>query len=131
IEVPKLDEDKSPIAPFDVSRSMRLNPENEIVRALYAFVGQKVEAVRRVLAEEDKKRKSEEEMKRLTKQAAEIARVINEDFDAFRQQVAKVRAKTSGGLDAYRLGTNGAGENSNLLFGTELPAEIICRPVQG
>ncbi|PYX65623.1 MAG: hypothetical protein DMG78_29585, partial [Acidobacteria bacterium] len=33
IEVPKLDEDKSPIAPFDVTRSMTLNPQNEIVRA--------------------------------------------------------------------------------------------------
>jgi hypothetical protein len=131
IEVPKLDEDKSPIAPFDVSRSMRLNPENEIVRALYAFIGQKVEVVRRALAEEDKKRKSEEEMKRLTKQAAEIARVINEDFDAFRQQVAKVRAKTSGGLDAYRLGGNGAEEDSDVLFGSELPAEIICPLVRG
>ena len=104
IEVPRLDTDKSPIAPFDVSRSMRLNPENEIVRALYAFIGRRVEEVRRALAEEDKKRKSEEEMKRLTKQAAEIAQVINEDFDAFRQQVAKVRAKTSGGLDVYPIG---------------------------
>jgi len=70
-------------------------------------------------------------MKRLTKQAAEIARVINEDFDAFRQQVAKVRAKTSGGLDAYRLGTNGAEENSDILFGSDLPAEIVCPPVHG
>ena len=131
IEVPKLDDDKSPIAPFDISRSMRLNPENEIVRALYAFIGQRVEVVRRALAEEDKKRKSEEEMKRLTKQAAEIARVINEDFDAFRQQVAKVRAKTSGGLDAYRLAGNGTEENSDTLFGNEVPAEIICPPVHG
>jgi hypothetical protein len=131
IEVPKLDDDKSPIAPFDVSRSMRLNPENELVRSLYAFIGQKVEDVRRALAEEDKKRKSEEEMKRLTKQAAEIARVINEDFDAFRQQVAKVRAKSSGGIDAYRSGANGADENSDILFGDELPAEIVCPPVHG
>jgi hypothetical protein len=131
IEVPKLDDDKSPIAPFDVSRSMRLNPENEIVRALYAFIGQHVEMVRRALAEEDKKRKSEEETKRLTQQAAEIARVINEDFYAFRQQVAKVRAKTSGGIDAYRLGGNGGGENSDTLFGNELPAEIVCPPVHG
>jgi len=131
IEVPKLDEDKSPIAPFDVTRSMRLNPENEIVRALYAFIGQKVEIVRRALAEEDRKRRSEEEMKRLTQQAAEIARVINEDFDAFRQQVAKVRAKTSGGIDAYRLGGNGGEENGDILFGNELPAEIVCPPVHG
>lgn len=125
IEVPVLDEDKSPIAPFDVSRSMRLNPENELVRTLYAFIGQKVEEVRRVLAEEDKKRKSQEEMKRLAEQAAEIARVINEDFDTFRQQVAKARAKSTGGTDAYRLASNGGGEDSDMIFGGELPAEIV------
>ena len=45
--VPKLDEDKSPIAPFDVSRSMRLNAENEMVRAIHALVGTRVEEVRR------------------------------------------------------------------------------------
>jgi len=37
IDVPKL-RDKSPIAAFDVSRSMRLNPENDLVRATHAFV---------------------------------------------------------------------------------------------
>ncbi len=131
IEVSKLDDDKSPIVPFDVSRSMRLNPENELVRSLYAFIGQRVEEVRRTLAEEDKKRRSEEEMKRLAQQAAEIARVINEDFDAFRQQVAKVRAKTSGGIDAYRLGGNGGGEDNDILFGNELPAEVVAPPVRG
>lgn len=129
IEVPKLDEDKSPIAAFDVSRSMRLNPENELVRTLYAFIGQKVEEVRRALAEEDKKRKSDEETRRLAQQAAEIARVINEDFDAFRQQVAKVRAKTTGGIDACRLSGNGGGEDNDILFGNELPAELVAPPV--
>jgi hypothetical protein len=131
IEVPKLDEDRSPIAPFDVSRSMRLNPENELVRTLYAFIGQKVEDVRRALAEEDRKRRSEEEMKRLAQQAAEIARVINEDFNAFREQVAKVRAKSGGGIDAHRLTSDGGGEDNDILFGTELPAEVIAPPVPG
>jgi hypothetical protein len=37
IDVPKLDEDQSPITPFDVSRSMRLNPNNELVRSIYTF----------------------------------------------------------------------------------------------
>lgn len=129
IDVPLLDEDKSPNAPFDISRSMRLNPENELVRALYAFIGQKVEEVRRALAEEDKKRKSEEEMKRLAQQAADIARVINEDFDTFRQQVAKVRAKSTGGIDAYCLAGNGGGEDDDILFGNELPAELVAPPV--
>lgn len=131
IEVSRLDDDSSPIAPFDVSRSMRMNPENELVRTLYAFIGQKVEEVRRALAEEDKKRRSEQEMRQLAQQAAEIARVINEDFDAFRQQVAKVRAKTSGGVDDYRLGGNGGGEDHDILFGNELPAEVVAPPVIG
>ena len=34
-----------------------------------------------------------EDAKKLARQADEIAQVINEDFDAFRQRVAKVRAK--------------------------------------
>jgi hypothetical protein len=110
---------------------MRLNPENDLVRTLYAFIGQRVEEVRRGLVEEDKKRKSDEEMKRLAAHATEIARVINEDFDAFRQQVAKVRAKTSGGIDAYRVEGNGGGEDQDVLFGTELPADVVAPPVPG
>ena len=96
IDVPALDDDKSPVAPFDVSRSMQLNPENEIVRALHAFVGNRVEEVRRALLDADKKRKAEEDTKKLAEQASEIARIINEDFEAFRQRVAKIRAKTRG-----------------------------------
>jgi hypothetical protein len=46
--------------------------------------------------ESDKKRKAEEDTKKLAEQASEIARVINEDFEAFRQRVAKIRAKTRG-----------------------------------
>lgn len=38
IDVPSLEED-SPIPAYDVSRSMRLNPSNPVVQALYAFVG--------------------------------------------------------------------------------------------
>jgi hypothetical protein len=126
VDVPKLDADQSPIVPFDVSRSMRLNPENELVRTVYAFIGQKVEEVRRDLAQQEKERKSEEEMKRLAQQASDIARVINDDFHAFREQVAKVRAKTTGGIDAYRSGEDGGGEANDVLFGNELPAEVIA-----
>jgi len=125
IDVPRLDDDDSLPAPFDMSRSMRLNPENEIVRNLYAFVGLHVESVRRVLAEEDRKRRSEEAMRRLAKQAADIARVINEDFNAFRQQVARVRAKSLGAVDAYRSAPGDNGEGDDLLFGDDVPAEVI------
>ncbi|MGQ0762586.1 MAG: ATP-binding protein [Acidobacteriota bacterium] len=125
VDVPKLDEDKSPIPPFDVSRSMRLNSNNDLVRALYSFTGQKIEEVRRELVNEDKKRKASEEARKLEEQAAEIARVINDDFNAFRQQIAKAKAKGSGGFDANLAQDAGDGEDDDLLFGNELPAEIV------
>lgn len=126
IDVPRLDEDKSPIAPFDLSRSMRLNPNNELVRAIYAFVGQKVEEVRRELVEAERERKASEEAKRLARQAAEIARVINEDFDAFRQRISKARAQAGGGSDLGRLQIGSGEKDDDLLFGSSLPADIVA-----
>jgi hypothetical protein len=122
IDVPGLDDDKSPVAPFDVSRSMQLNPENEIVRALHAFVGNKVEEVRRALLDADKKRKAEEDTKKLAEQASEIARIINEDFEAFRQRVAKIRAKTRGGPNLSQDEQGGDDLGDDLIFGSDVPA---------
>ena len=47
IDVPKLEDDTSLVAPFNVSRSMELNPNNELVQETYAFIHSKVEEVRR------------------------------------------------------------------------------------
>jgi len=128
IEVQKLDEDKSPIPPFDVSRSMRLNPQNELVRTIHIFAGTKVEEVRRSLLETERKRKAEEETKKLAHQADEIARVINEDFEAFRQKVAKVRAKTRGASDFNQTSLDAGNEDDDLIFGWELPAQKVPAP---
>jgi len=128
IDVPRLDEDRSPIAPFDVSRSMRLNAENEVVRAIHVFVGTRVEEVRRSLLDAERKRKAEDEAKKLANQAAEIARVINEDFEAFRQRVAKVRAKTRGASDFDQTSPDAGNEDDDLIFGSELPARKVPSP---
>jgi len=125
IDVPKLDEDKSPIAPFNLSRSMQLNPNNEIVMSIYAFIGQKVEEVRKSLVEKEKKQKADEKLRKLAEQATEIAKVINEDFLEFRHQVARARAKAGEGWDSFNIAAGGNNENDELLFGSELPAEII------
>lgn len=126
IDVPKLDEDNSPISPFDLSRSMRLNPENETVRLVYSFINQRVEEIRKKLVEADKNRKTDEENKKLEKEAAEIAKVINEDFDQFKQKIAKARAKVLGGSDEYEGEKNNSQyEEDDLIFGHEKKAEII------
>lgn len=124
IEVPQLDVDQSPIAPFDLSRSMRLNPSNELVQCIYTFINQSVEQVRRELVEREKKRKTSEEAQRLAAEASEIARFINEDFVGFRDKVAKIRAKAPGKVDLAAAETSDRAPGSDLLFGSEVPAEV-------
>jgi hypothetical protein len=123
IDIPKLDEDKSPIPPFDLSRSMRLNPSNSLVQTIYSFIGPKVDQIRRELLKEEKQRKASEEAKRLSKEAETIARVINEDFNEFRERVAKSRAKGGAGFD---LGSTfqGGGDPNELDPGSEIEAKI-------
>lgn len=125
IDVPSLEEDPSPIAPFDISRSMRLNPNNETVRAIYAFIGQRIEEVRRGLAELEKKRKADEESKKLAAEASDIAKVINEDFEGFRQRVAKAQAQAAGLVDLRQAHSFGSGDDIELAFGTEVPAVVV------
>lgn len=126
IDVPRLDEDTSPIPPFDLSRSMRLNQNNEVVQFTYAFINRCIEQVRKELVETDKNRRATEEARRLAEQASDIARLINEDFDAFRQRVAKVRAKSKGSIDRLAgINPEAVAEGDDLLFGGDIPAEAV------
>ncbi len=125
IDVPRLDEDKSPIPPFDLSRSMRLNESNDLVQRIYAFVGQKVDQVRRELVKEEKQRKASQEAKRLSKEAEAIARVINEDFSDFRERVARARAKGGAGFD-FGPPIQGGLDPGELDSGSEVEATIIA-----
>lgn len=123
IEIPRLEEDNTPISPFDMSRSMQLNANNDLVREIYAFVHEKVEEVRRDLVEAERRRKVSEEARKLAAQAAEIAKVINEDFEDFRNKVRKTRAKAFGGSDLYRTQDNGGSDEDDVVPGSEIPAE--------
>ncbi len=125
IDVPALDEDRAPITPFDVSRSMRLNPNNELVRTIHAFIGVHIEQVRRELGERERRRRNDEETRKLAAEAAEIASVINEDFNQFRQRVALARARARGGADLL-LKPEPVADSDDLIFGNELPAEVIA-----
>ncbi|MBI3493002.1 MAG: ATP-binding protein [Acidobacteria bacterium] len=122
IDVPALEEDQSPIPPFDLSRSMRLNRENALVQAVYAFVGDKVDRARRELVERDKKRKALEDQKRLAREAAEIARVINEDFEEYRRRLLRAKATAKGADDLGKAGPGAGDDSDDLLFGGNVPA---------
>ncbi len=130
VDIPALDEDKSPIPPFDMSRSMVLNPSNELVQIIYTFVSECVEKVRYSLVQEEKQRRQTEEAKKLEKAASEIAKFLNEDFDAFRHKLAKVKAKSLGGGDINKYMNGGDDDAIDLVFGKEQPAELVD-PVGG
>jgi hypothetical protein len=130
IDVPRLEEDTSGIPPFDVTRSMELNPNNDLVREIYAFINEKVELIRRELVEVEHRRRATEEARKLATQAAEIANVINEDFETFRGKVAKVKAKAVGGTDLFGIRKKGEEEESTLIPGGPFPASEMS-PVGG
>lgn len=125
VDVPALDSDTSEIRPFDMSRSMRLNPNNRTVRFLLAFVGQQIEIVRRKLIEQDRRRRQTEEVKRLEQQGSRIAELLNRDFDAFRKTLIQTRAKARGTADVHDLRLEGGEQEDDLLFGDQLPAVVI------
>ena len=125
IDVPKLDEDESLIPPYDMTRSLKLNPSNALVQMVMAFIGKEVDALRRELVEEDNKRRASEEAKRFKSQADQIARLINEDFDEFRHRLAKVKAKAEGGGDTFNQPSAVTAGNDDLIFGAEVAAEVV------
>lgn len=124
IEVPALDEDSSPIPPFDLSRSMRLNPSNELVQAIYAFINRSVEEVRKELIDQEKQRRAGEEARRLNRQADEIAKLINEDFTLFKNKVAKVKSKAKGVTDDMEEISTTEDDIDALVFGNSEPASV-------
>jgi histidine kinase/DNA gyrase B/HSP90-like ATPase len=128
IDVSLLDEDRSAPAPFDVSRSVKLNPENELVKAIYAFIGPRIERVRKELVEAQREEKASEEAKRLRKEAGTIEAIINKDFETFRTRLQKIRAATAG--SGFDLGegdhSGGAAGEDDFLYGGNEPAEKVA-----
>jgi len=124
IDVPALDDDTSPIPAYDMSRSMRLNPNNPLVRAVLAFIGSEVDKLRRQLVEQERARKKQEETRKLEREGALIAKMINEDFDDFSDRLARVRAKAGSGRDSGPDIRDGADQPDVLEEGGDVPASV-------
>lgn len=126
IDSPKIQEDSSPIAAFDMSRSMKLNPENPIVAATFGFVGSNIDRIRRELENLDKDRRDQEKIRKLAKQAEAISEIINNDFSSWRDRIKSVSARMHGGADLISNQAPDSEGGENLIFGDEVPAEITA-----
>lgn len=125
IDVPKLDDESGPIPAFDMSRSMRLNPNNETVQSLYQFIGPEIDKLRRELVKKEKSRRDQQEAKKLAREAELIAQMINEDFEEYSDRVARVKAKAGQGRDAGKSTKNGDSKDDILSNGDSFPAERL------
>jgi hypothetical protein len=128
IEVPSLATDTSPIPPFDMARTMRLNPQNETVALIHAFLGMNIERVCQRLEQEDRQRRRTEEVKRLQKEANAIADLINQDFTDWRSRIQQVLSQTSGSSDQKP--SIVAGDGDDLGGEGDIPATEVA-PVGG
>jgi hypothetical protein len=121
IDVPAIEEDRSPISAFDSTRSLALNRENPVVYTLIGFIGRCVDKVRRQLLEAERQRRQTEEARRLARQAEAIAQVLNDDFAQFRNLLGRVRARPTGGDDfSPPVRTGGEGDET-LIPGGQQP----------
>lgn len=110
IDCPNLDDESQEVSAFTMARDMTLNPENEIVRSLYAFLGEKIEVVRKEIVEEENRIKESEDAKKLQKQADNIANQINKHFEKYIDKIQMIKMKRANGAQ----GISSAGLIGNL-----------------
>lgn len=124
LNVPALSGDQSMIPAFDMSRSMKLNPRNEVVADILRFVGVHIEALRKDLERQDRERRQGEEQKRLRQQGSKIAELINNHFKEWRAKLRSTIAKAGTGKDLLPLKERNPAAETGAIFGDELPGIV-------
>ncbi len=140
VECPALEDERYELAPYDASRSLRLNPQHPVAATLIGFIGASLEQVRAELVEEFRKRRNEQEFKDLQRQADQIARILNEDLADIRERFEELATLRRPG-NVARAGTQAAGadpdgfaEGRNLpgiLEAVDPPGEADAVPAGG
>jgi hypothetical protein len=123
-DVATLGPDQSAIPAFDISRSMKLNPRNEVVADILRFVGVNLEQIRRDLERQDRERRRSEEQKKLQQQGSKIAELINEHFKNWRKKLRSTMAKAGAGRDLLSVKDKNSPQEDGVIPGDELPGII-------
>lgn len=75
-------------AAFDASRSMSSNPD-PLGSAIFAFVGPRIEQVRKASVESQREQRATEQAQRLQGEASRIEEIINQDFESSRKRLPR------------------------------------------
>lgn len=113
IEVPALEVSGDSLAAYDLSRSLKLNPENSVAAVLIGFIGYHLELVRKSLLDEQRKRRHEQEFKQLEEAAASIAKMLNEDLTSVADRLADIRAMRRRSGSVAEAGGSGGGSEAD------------------
>lgn len=124
-DVHALGADTSSVPAFDMSRTMKLNPKNEVVAEILRFVGVHVDGIRKELEREDRERRKSEEQKRFQQQGSKIAELINMHFKEWSAKLKKTMAKAGVGKDLLSAKDRENVDETTVVFGEELPAVIV------
>jgi hypothetical protein len=127
VDVPALETYKSPLEPFDSSRSLALNPAHPVAATLVGFIGSKLEEVRAALVSREREARKSEQAKRLANEADKIAEILNKDFETVRQRLQDIRAAsgTRGPVtSAFGGAQNGGVDTDEWVEGTQEPGVI-------
>jgi hypothetical protein len=128
VDVSTLETFKSPLEPYDSTRSLCLNPAHPVAAVLIPFIGAKLEEVRLKLLAREKEARKDEQARRLAKQAEKIAEILNKDFESVRQKLQDIRAasRTRGpAISAFGDAAAGKTEGDEWVRGTELPGDVL------
>ena len=125
LDVAALAADTSDIPPFDMSRSMKLNPKNEVVAEIIRLIGTNVDGVRRQLEREDRERRKTLEQKQFSEAGSKIADLINAHFKDWSAKLKSTIAKAGVGKDLLPEKERESVDDISLIFGDDLPAIVV------
>jgi hypothetical protein len=127
VDVPALETFKTPIQPYDSTRTLQLNPRHPIAAVLLSFIGSKLEEVRQELVREVKEARKTEQARRLSAEARQIADIINRDFNDVRQRLREIRSASArpGGIQGSFGDMLASGsEPDSWIEGTQQPGRL-------
>jgi len=123
-DVQALETYKTPLEPFDSSRSLSLNPAHPVAAALIGFIGSRLEEVRGVLVSREREARKSEQARRLANEAEKIAEILNKDFETVRQRLQDIRAAagTKGpATSTFGASSNGGEDTDEWIEGSQEP----------
>lgn len=130
IDCSALEQHASPIEPYDMTRSLQLNPKHPVVAVLVGFIGSKLEEVRSEIAAEHKKARQGEQARRLAAESAKIAEALNNDFREQQRRLSDIRTVASrqgGAAKLFGEGSPGSDEPDAWVEGLDEPGIVSTR----